>query len=665
MVVYFSLLLLSCLLQATIALGPNADEFFGGLEVLDDVYDLFGSHRPPQSPAPYSTAHASNAQSFHQGSGMPPRPQAWTNAHLQQPYAHPQHQSPNPYPQHPVPNSYPQHWPNAYPQHPSPNPYPQHPSPNPYPQHPDPNSYPQHWPNAYPQHPSPNPYPQHPSPNPYPQHWPAAHPEQQPSEHWNQPLAQNIAHYPPGHANPQTPQHWNYPENREISPPTAAGHVPSQGGSHDPWQSIRQHDLPFGSSQSHTISQPESSGPLDDLYNQLFETSKHGVPSTFRSTPSTSSSASELLAHDGIPSSVQPEQHQLTSTPAEIPHNPPGSFGSTPIRVNLLQPAAPLQMSGKTISFLYEEEEQKMSTKLVEQLKGSNGKGKLWSVDYPRAMSSTSGFLERYRTSLLMDKASSDRPFLEQFFAGRRFLIRLERALSNLDKELKGESLVVWEIKSDGDQAVMVCRGVHSFPHKLWTKLQTPDTVSYILRIAEVQPDRLMVRRAVPEDLQLAGGRSRLLLTKLEINARPHFWANTYRYAPDPDAMSAFEEWLKSQIDAHGGRKAVTLKTKELQDHILERIVHSFEKGNAMFQIELNGQTYLLARYGGEIPGGQRYNSYATLWRQEVRGRENILVLVGVRPMTPKVLKKAIGDANLKEHRFSHDISDQQGSSLS
>ncbi|SPO27651.1 uncharacterized protein UTRI_04313_B [Ustilago trichophora] len=692
MVVYFSLLVFSCLLQATIALGP-ADDIFGGLEILDDVSDFFRSRRPPQNPAPYPAAHAANTQTFHPGPGVHPYPQ-----------------HPNPYPQHP--NPYPQH-PNPYPQHPSPspqhpNPYPQHP--NPYPQHPNP--YPQH-PNPYPQHPSSYPqppyaHPQYANPNPYPQHWPAAHPEPQQPQQWNQPYAANPAYYPPGHANPQTPQHWNYPQSGVFSPPTAAGQVSSQGGSHDPWQSIRPRDLPSGSSQLHTVSQPETSEhlddfnsmDLDDLYNQLFGASQHEVPSTSRSTPSTSSSVGDFLADDETPSPVQSELHEITSTPAKNPHNPPGSYssdGSVPVPYYMLQNADPLKMWGKAVSFVYQEEEEEVSNTLVARLQLSRRLQRKRYAEKPRRLSSTAGFLEGTRTILF-----SDRLYSELFLDDRRFLVRLERNLIRVDAELKGDNLIIWELKSDGSRAFMVCRGVYPFHHRAWANVKAPATAQYFLRVLEGQPDKILVRRAEPEEAlrplgrhirvsaQTAGdarsqdwdpayqyepdlnvvaafdepfGRHIEVSAQTAEDARRQDWDPTYQYEPDLNVMAAFDNWLDTHVDKPERRLEVPLVTDEAEVQFLGGMRKTFKEGAPVYPIELNGQTYLLAHYRGKIIGGPLYNSYATLWREEVQGSTITLVAVGLRPLFFNTFRNAVAHAKVEGRELSRHISDQPGPS--
>lgn len=330
-----------------------------------------------------------------------------------------------------------------------------------------------------------------------------------------------------------------------------------------------------------------------------------------------------------------------------------------------IQPAAlawqdidPLAASGKHVSFVYQEDS--LTAAMVAQMKEDLGFAKQRKARGARNLGDASlqDFIQSMNYFL-----KGERLFKELVFFERRFLVTVGSNIGRLSRTLKSQGLYVFELKTDGEQVFMVCRGSYTFDRKYWKFLETETTFATkrafifhtvastptetgIITIQSTDPRNFAERRdpmhwMTPHDHQQeSSSPSTVSFSDIIYDPDPNLLPNLksfFQNAMDGDMRIAWEP----QVVIPEKRQTFTAEMRRSLG--LRFILRAFQ---------LQGKTYYITfhRTIGIVEPVSR--PFVVVWEREQREDRAVLKAVAILPMSKYSYDTLVRQALLKGHHI-------------
>lgn len=348
---------------------------------------------------------------------------------------------------------------------------------------------------------------------------------------------------------------------------------------------------------------------------------------------------------------VQDRRDPGPSMPSEEVHNEPSTHeepGSA-----YLQDVEPLALSGLPAMILYQEDD--AIDILVAQIKDLLAIDRRSRKFEPRPLRSQD---PAEFTSDIKHYLRSDRLYKELHFDGRTVLVSYLNGIPKTSQSLTNKGLIVWELKTDGERAVMVCRGIYTLEPKFWPDLRSlAQSQSYTLRIdrdAYSHLDLLSVSKGAPNTLYTYEQRLNPVRHPSEPDSE---MVNTrFLYEPISNLKPYFDRWLRGTL---GVKYRLRFEPEFLldpkdKDAFSARMYESFKHRHALRKFTINGEPYLWSHHPRYKDIASLPNRFSALWRHQKGAANNdVMIAVGLFPMTRNTYLTAAKNARLPVVTFT------------
>lgn len=250
------------------------------------------------------------------------------------------------------------------------------------------------------------------------------------------------------------------------------------------------------------------------------------------------------------------------------------------------------------------------------------------------------------------------RLYREYEVEGKRLLVAFLRHGRVLRLEKLRNSAMVWEFKTDGSRAVMLCRGIYALDHNHRSSIyKTRPTAGFIVRIqhsVSTASDVLEVTRIRPENIPAYKGdsprREGIQGVGQHTATASHFF-----YRRDKDLEPAFRGWQLAYIPRANW---LTIKpeielAKSDEQAFSRSMLKSFKQRSNMRVIHLAGQDFLMSHHPALENVPSLSQSFAAIWKEEKDGERESLVAVGLYPISRSQYNVALSRQSLPQREFS------------
>ncbi|SPC66653.1 uncharacterized protein UHOD_05259 [Ustilago sp. UG-2017b] len=330
---------------------------------------------------------------------------------------------------------------------------------------------------------------------------------------------------------------------------------------------------------------------------------------------------------------------------------------------HIIQPAAvalqdidPLAASGKHVAFVYQEDP--MTTTMVEKMKqdlglavpfNTRGARDLGIVNFEDFIRSMNYFLK------------GERLFKEVVFSERHFLVTVGGNIGSFSRTLKSHGLYVFELKTDGEQVFMVCRGSYTFGSKYWNLVESGTALAtkraFIFHMVVSTPTETGIITIQPTDSRkFAERRDPMHWMAPHDHQEESSSASTVSfsniiYEPDPSLLPDLKAFVKNVV---GSRTRSPWRTQvvipgEMQTFI-SKMRRYFKTRSMLRAFQFQGKTYYITFHQMAGFVGSSSVPFAVVWEREQQEEGAVLKAVATLRMTKHIFDKFVKQAGLKGH---------------
>ncbi|SJX65738.1 uncharacterized protein SRS1_10068 [Sporisorium reilianum f. sp. reilianum] len=228
---------------------------------------------------------------------------------------------------------------------------------------------------------------------------------------------------------------------------------------------------------------------------------------------------------------------------------------------------------------------------------------------------------------------------------GERLLILLLRQHNDLHLPQLQNAFSLWELRASSKGAAFLCRGIFSFEHDQWRKLDNIEwTASYHVRIihGEHFPNILDIKKGHREGLMAARSPTEALKTLIYPAT---VFANGLVYRREQSIESELKNWLDGILEGTSWdperQLQIQLSEKDVKE-FPQRMRSTFGKRSVLREVILKSQTLFMTFHGVRKPWGPLPDRFAAFWKLEGDGYGSSLVAVALYPMTRPQFDAAI-----------------------
>ncbi|KAJ1036753.1 hypothetical protein NDA11_000250 [Ustilago hordei] len=323
-----------------------------------------------------------------------------------------------------------------------------------------------------------------------------------------------------------------------------------------------------------------------------------------------------------------------------------------------LQDIDPLAASGKHVSFVYQEDP--LTAAMVAQMKQDLGFAEPSKARGARnlGVASLQDFIQSMNYFL-----KGDRLFKELVFFERRFLVTVGGNIGRLSRTLKSQGLYVFELKTDGEQVFMICRGSYTFDPKYWKFVETATSFAtkraFIFHTVASTPTETGIITIQSTDARNFAERRDPMhwLTphdhQQESSSPSTVSFSNIIYDPDPNLLPNLKFFFENAMGGctrNAWRPQVVIP-EERQTFTAE-MRRSLRLRSILRAFQLQGKTYYITfhRTIGIVEPVSK--PFVVVWEREQREDRAVLKAVAILPMSKHTYDNLVRQAVLKGHHI-------------
>lgn len=318
--------------------------------------------------------------------------------------------------------------------------------------------------------------------------------------------------------------------------------------------------------------------------------------------------------------------------------------------------ADPLAVSGKPVVFIYQEDP--IDTTAVTQIKRQLGMlearfaQKLRPLHSPNAQDFVKSMNYYFKTLHLLKEIA---------VSNRRFPVNVGGTIGKQSRTLQSHGLYVWEVKTDGERAIMVCRGSYAFPNDFWKLLEFKTALAtqraYMIGTFGANTKNTGLLMVQPIDANDFAARKdpvhwmSAAVDKAQ-SSRPKVKFSRFTYEPESSILADFNRFVRQTVK---GRSKFKLKPQVMlpedgKQAFYKSMQISFERRPTIRAFQLQGSTYYMTLHRGYLPAGPLSEHFLAIWRWEQQGKEGIMRAVALFPMTRNSFEIIVNRGSLEAH---------------
>ncbi|SAM83211.1 uncharacterized protein UBRO_05259 [Ustilago bromivora] len=324
-----------------------------------------------------------------------------------------------------------------------------------------------------------------------------------------------------------------------------------------------------------------------------------------------------------------------------------------------LQDIDPLAASGKHVAFVYQEDS--MTAAMVAQMKQDLGFAEPRKAGRARNLGDASlqDFVQSMNYFL-----KGDRLFKELVFSERHFLVTVGGNIGRLSRTLKSHGLYVFELKTDGEQVFMICRGSYTFEPKYWKFVESRTTLAtkraFIFHTVASTPTETGIITIQPTDAKkFAERRDPMHWMTPHDHQEESSSASTVSfsniiYEPDPSLLPDLKLFVENVV---GGRTRTSWRPQVLtpgeRQTFISEMRRSFRFRSILRAFQLQGKTYYITFHRAVGFVGPSSEPFVVVWEREQQEEGAVLKAVAILPMSKHSFDNLVRQAVLKGHHIS------------